>query len=83
MRAGDAARIMPAMPTSTPKLTTERLLVWMAWRRYLTSVRAGAPGEYEIVEERAWEGLLEDLASVGAPLERESRSPAERPPLAA
>ena len=62
------------MPTSPQMLTTERLLVWMAWRRYLTRVRAGDSAEYEAVEERAWASLLDDLDSVGASLERERRS---------
>jgi len=55
-------------------LTTQRLLVSMAWRRYLTPVRAGDAAAYEATKEPAWAGLLEDLASVGAPLEREERS---------
>ncbi len=62
------------MPTSPRLLTTERLLVWMAWRRYLTRVRAGEPGDYDAVEERAWASLLDDLESVGAPLEADRRS---------
>jgi len=66
--------MIATMSSSTQMLTTQRLLVWMAWRRYLTRVRVGDAAAYEATEERAWEGLLEDLASVGAPLEREERS---------
>lgn len=71
------------MANATSRLTTERLLVWMAWRRYLTRVRACDPARYEAVEERAWESLVDDLASVGAPLATESHPLHGGRPLAA
>jgi hypothetical protein len=63
-------RMIASMSNPTTKLTAERLLIWMAWRRYLTRVQASEPWAYEAVEAHAWEALLEDLASVGAPLDR-------------
>ena len=46
----------------------------MAWRRYLTRVRASDPAAYEAVEASAWEGLLEDLESIGAALATQPQS---------
>jgi hypothetical protein len=43
------------------------ILVWMAWRRYLTSVRASDPGSYEVVEASAWERLQEELDTASRP----------------
>lgn len=46
--------------------TESKLAVWMAWRRYLVTVRASSPETYEIVEETAWERLADELADAGA-----------------
>jgi len=39
----------------------------MAWRRYLTTVRAADPHTYDVVEESAWRRLREELAAAGPP----------------
>ena len=44
------------------------LAVWMAWRRYLITVRASTPETYVVTEESAWNRLQEDLASHAEPL---------------
>lgn len=44
------------------------LAVWMAWRRYLITVRASTPETYVVTEESAWNRLQEDLASTAGPL---------------
>jgi hypothetical protein len=48
--------MIATMSSSTQMLTTQRVLVWMAWRRYLTRVRAGDAAAHEATEQRAWEG---------------------------
>jgi hypothetical protein len=40
----------------------------MAWRRYLTTIRAAAGDVYGIVEDSAWKRLCEELADAGRPL---------------
>jgi hypothetical protein len=44
------------------------LAAWMAWRRYLTTIRAAAGDVYGIVEDSAWKRLCEELADAGRPL---------------
>ena len=38
------------------------ITVSLAWRRYLVATRTAAPGDYERVEERAWQRLRSELA---------------------
>jgi hypothetical protein len=40
------------------------LVEWMAWRRYLIATRASSSAGYAVLEEDAWNRLLEDLAQV-------------------
>jgi hypothetical protein len=58
------------MRTYTPIRPTSysALLVWMAWRRYLTIVRASDPATYAVTEESAWDRLQEELADAEQPL---------------
>lgn len=57
------------MSASSPTRPSERssLMVWMAWRRYLTTVRSADAQTYEIVEESAWQRLDEELAAAVHP----------------
>lgn len=58
------------MSTSTaiPARESSSLRAWMAWRRYLMTVRAADPEWYTLVEESAWERLRDELAAAGRPL---------------
>jgi hypothetical protein len=58
------------MSTYTPIRPDERpsLRAWMAWRRYLTTIRAAGPEAYAFVEESAWRRLREELEAAGRPL---------------
>jgi hypothetical protein len=56
------------MMTAHPRIRRQehpRLVVWMAWRRYLTTVRASDPAVYEVVEESAWQRLCRELEAAG------------------
>lgn len=54
--------------STTDETRVERALtVWMAWRRYLLTVRASSRERYELTEEAAWERLTSELASLGRP----------------
>ena len=44
------------------------MAAWMAWRRYLTRVRAADAETYAVVEESAWARLREELVAAGRPL---------------
>jgi hypothetical protein len=56
------------MTTYAPPLRDHPgILVWMAWRRYLTTTRASDPAAYEVVEASAWERLRTELDSAGRP----------------
>jgi len=45
-----------------------------AWRRYLRETREAVPGEYRLVEERAWRRLASNLDALGAPPKRSDGS---------
>lgn len=44
------------------------MAAWMAWRRYLTTIRAADAETYAVVEESSWARLREELAAAGRPL---------------
>jgi hypothetical protein len=44
------------------------MAAWLAWRRYLTTVRAADSETYAVVEESAWTRLRDELAAAGRPL---------------
>jgi hypothetical protein len=58
-----SAKQAQAAPYSPPSLS---VAVWMAWRRYLLSVRASSRQTYEVAEESAWERLADELSRAGA-----------------
>lgn len=58
------------MTTQASTRSPERssLAGWMAWRRYLTTIRAADAETYALVEESAWARLREELEAAGRPL---------------